>query len=238
MHKKYAISADTATAGGNDYCAAHVIELESVEQVAEYRGHMNPADFGHMLVNLAIEYGNALLIIENNSIGLATVQSALDDEYENLYWTKRGTLDFVDPNDFDYNDNDIIPGFSTTVRTRPLMIQKYQDYVNDHAMKINSVRTINEMWTFIWEKGKAQASSGNNDDLTIALSILLWVRDGALKMISRTTELNKQKLDLIFKPKPIEGDDVMFKITGEPRDPWKMTVGPDGAEFDLRELLK
>ena len=72
--------ADVATAGGEDFCAAHVLDIETMEQCAEYYGHLQPAEFGKRLVNLATQYHNALLVIENNSIGLAAIQPAIDLE--------------------------------------------------------------------------------------------------------------------------------------------------------------
>jgi hypothetical protein len=118
-----------------------------MNQVAEFKDHINPADFGHFLSKLGLMYNEAFLVIENNSIGLAAVQAVLDDEYENLYWTKRGSDDFIDPKNFHLidNDKDLIPGFSTNTQTRHLIIQKFQDYVNSEACTINSLRTINEM---------------------------------------------------------------------------------------------
>ncbi len=40
-----------------------------MEQVAEYRGKVDTNQFGDMLVNIATEYNDALLIVENNNIG-------------------------------------------------------------------------------------------------------------------------------------------------------------------------
>ena len=40
-----------------------------------------------MLVTVATEYNEALLVIENASVGLGSIQSAIDREYKNLYYT-------------------------------------------------------------------------------------------------------------------------------------------------------
>jgi hypothetical protein len=37
-----------------------------------------------MLVSIASRYNEALLVIENNSLGIATIQPAIDKEYKNL----------------------------------------------------------------------------------------------------------------------------------------------------------
>ncbi len=195
LNNQYIISADNAEPGGDDFSAAHVLNIQTLEQVAEYKGHISLKEFGKMLVSLAKQYNNATLIIENNSIGVATIQSVLDEEYDNLYWTKRGTTDYVDPTDFDslMNDKDVKPGFSTTSKTRPLMIEKMRQQVSDSDVIINSIRTVNEMWTFIYLNGKPTHVSGGHDDLLISLSIGLWTRDVLVSSLNLQSIVNGQR---------------------------------------------
>ena len=67
--RNYIVCADVGRGDGKDYSAFHVIDVENVEQVAEYKGRMSTKDFGNMLVSISTEYNDALLIIENNNIG-------------------------------------------------------------------------------------------------------------------------------------------------------------------------
>ena len=79
----------------SDYSAFHVMDIETMEQVAEYKGKLSTKDFGNMLVNVAGEYNNALLVIENNNIGWAAIQQVIDRGYENLFYTSKD-LQYVD----------------------------------------------------------------------------------------------------------------------------------------------
>ena len=36
-----------------DYSAFHIIDVESLEQVAEYKGRMSTRDYGNLLVNIS-----------------------------------------------------------------------------------------------------------------------------------------------------------------------------------------
>ena len=47
---------------------------------------MSTRDYGNLLVNIATEYNTALLVIENNNIGWATIQQVIDRQYENLFY--------------------------------------------------------------------------------------------------------------------------------------------------------
>ena len=46
-------------------------------------------------MNTATEYNNALLVIENSSIGWAAIQQVIDREYENLFYMSKD-LQYVD----------------------------------------------------------------------------------------------------------------------------------------------
>ena len=82
--KDYVVCADVSRGDSTDYSAFHVLDIESLEQVAEYKGRMSTRDYGNLLVNIATEYNNALLVIENNNIGWATIQQVIDRGYENI----------------------------------------------------------------------------------------------------------------------------------------------------------
>ena len=93
--KNYVVSADVSRGDGTDYSAFHIIDVETLEQVAEYRGKISTQEFGNMLVNVANEYNDALLVVENNNIGWAAIQQVIDREYENLFYTSKD-LQYVD----------------------------------------------------------------------------------------------------------------------------------------------
>ena len=58
-----------------------------MQQVAEYKGKIGTTEYGNMLVAVATEWNNALLVIENANIGWAVLQVAIDKGYENLYYS-------------------------------------------------------------------------------------------------------------------------------------------------------
>ena len=46
---------------------------------------INTKDYGHLLVGIASEYNEAMLIIENANVGWATIQVALDRKLSKPY---------------------------------------------------------------------------------------------------------------------------------------------------------
>lgn len=231
---EYLISVDNAEPGGADYSTAQIINLDTLEQVGEYRGNMSLKEFGKMLVDLAIQYNDAFLVIENNSIGLATIQSVLDEEYENLFWTKKGSTEYIDPSDIEalINDKNAKPGFSTTSKTRPLMIERMRQSVTDFEIKINSLRTINEMWTFIYRNGKPTHVDGAHDDLLIALSIGLWVRELLVSKFNLQKEINKQRDKWIVEKTNNKPDGFYTQN----KNYQELEIDMGGEKVDVREL--
>lgn len=245
-HKSYLVTADTADSGPGDFSAAHVIDLESCEQVAEFKGHINVGDFGHFLVDLSKRYNHARLIIERNSMGIAVIQPALDRDYENLFWSKKNSLNYIDPvNNPDVineskSKNSVKPGFATSRKTRPLVLQKLEDYLLDDSLIINSKRTTSELYTFIWKNGKPQAMSGYHDDLVMSLSIGLFIRDTAIKLESLSKEADHKRMSWIAGSDNKSGNNKntpnLVYTNKKEEDPYKMDMG-DKGEFDLRQLL-
>ena len=197
--KNYVVCADVGRGDSKDYSAFHVIDVETVEQVAEYKGRIPTKDFGNMLVNISTEYNDALLIIENNNIGWATIQQVIDREYPNLFYTSKD-LRYVDiahqmTNKYRSQEKNMVAGFTTTMKTRPLIIAKLEEYFRDESVVVHSSRLIDELLTFIFINNRAEAMAGYNDDLVMSFAIGLWVRDTALRLRTEGIELTKKTLN-------------------------------------------
>ena len=93
----------------------------------------------------------------------------------------------------------MVPGVSTTSRTRPLMISALEMYMREGTPIIKSKRLIQELFVFVWLNGKAQAQVGYNDDLVMAYAIGLWLRDTSLKLRQHGIDLNKRALSKVQK---------------------------------------
>ncbi len=158
------VVADVARGDGKDYSTFHVIDIENNTQVGEYKGQLGTKEFGHLLVGIATEYNQALLVIENASIGWSTIQTVIERGYDNLYYSPKGGNMTADSyfDQYDHNSN-MVAGFSMNARTRPLVIGKFQEYVNEKAVTIHSKRLIEEMKVFVWKNGRAEAQGGYND---------------------------------------------------------------------------
>ena len=192
--KSYMVVADVARGDSTDYSAFHIFDIESCVQVAEYKGKLSPKDFGNVLVGISSEYNDALLVVENANIGWATIEQVMEREYRNLYYSPRNHLDTVESYMSKYERDQLVPGFTMSSRTRPLVIAKLMEYVRDKSVTIQSKRLLEEMRVFIWKNGKAQAQDGYNDDLVMSAATALYVRDTALRLRQQGMDLARAQL--------------------------------------------
>jgi len=197
--KSYMVVADVARGDGSDYSAFHIMDIVNNVQVAEYRGKIDTKDFGNMLVAVATEWNNALLVIENANVGWAVIQQCIDRGYPNIYYQSQD-YKYVDierqySNKLRAEEKREVAGFTTSMRTRPLIISKLDENFKSKSMVIQSIRLIDELFTFIWHGSRPEAMNGYNDDLTLSFSIGLWVRDTALRLRQERMELSKQSVN-------------------------------------------
>ena len=188
--KKYVISADVSRGDASDYSTFHVIDTEKSAIVAEYRGKLPPDRFAQLLAEAGKRYNQALLCPENNSYGYAVIMKLNELDYRNLYFqNERDRYNYI------YGDHDIGKiGFQTNSKTRTQILTKLEEVLRTKQIKISSSRLYEELKTFIWKNGKAQAMRGQNDDLIMALAIGVWLYDTSPQLSKIGTDLNKAML--------------------------------------------
>tara|TARA_R110000851_G_scaffold2354_2_gene9263 strand:- start:600 stop:1232 length:633 start_codon:yes stop_codon:yes gene_type:complete len=204
------------------------MDVETNVQVAEYKGQIGTKEFGHLLVGLATEYNEALLVIENANIGWATIQVAIDRQYSNLYYSQKSGEANANSYFDKYQDHSkMVAGFTMSSRTRPMVIGKFQEYIADKGVTIHSKRLVEEMKVFIWKNGRAEAQTGYNDDLVIAFGTAMYIRDTALKFRQRGIDITKQSINNMSVTRtPYQGS---YGGNQNIKNPYEIDT-PDGKE--------
>jgi len=192
----YLLVADVARGDAADYSVFHVIKLETMEVIGEYQGKPNLEQFASILDSTGREYGDCMLVVENNSLGISILEKLQEREYPNLYFSIKGTHEYITETQAQ-GINNSVPGFTTSSKTRPLIIAKMEEFIRNQLITIYSSRIIGEFKTFIWNNNKAQAMRSYNDDLVMALAIACWVRDTALTVNQRDLEYKKAMVNSI-----------------------------------------
>jgi len=225
--KSYIISADVARGDGSDHSAFHVIDIETCEQVAEYKSQIDTRTYGNMLVSVASEWNNALLVVENANIGWDVINTIIEKGYQNLYYSPRAYGEMqMDKWMAKMDSEQTVPGFTTSVKTRPLVISKMESYIRERAFTFRSKRLLEELRVFIWMNGKAQAQNGYNDDLVMSLGIGLFTRDTAMRFYEQGMDLNKAMISSMTKTGPSNAP----MLPNNVQNPYMVNDGRGGFE--------
>jgi hypothetical protein len=196
--RNYLITADVARGDGKDSSAFHIWDVETFTQVGEYRGQVGTKDYGHLLASIATEYNNALLVVENNSIGWATIDTIIERGYRNLYHSPKSDQLTSDSYLKTWEgSSDLTPGFTISLRNRPLIINKFREYIGDRSVTIRSKRLLEEMKVFIWKNGRAEAQSGYNDDLVMPFGVGMFLRDTSLRFQQQGLDMTRAALSSV-----------------------------------------
>tara|TARA_R110001592_G_scaffold27726_1_gene102155 strand:- start:442 stop:2013 length:1572 start_codon:yes stop_codon:yes gene_type:complete len=232
--REYMVVADVARGDGKDFSACHVIDIQNNTQVAEYRGQLPPKEFGYFLTGLATEYNNAMLVVENANIGWATLDAIREREYRNLYQSPKSDALTAESFLRIYEGNsEMVPGFTMSMRTRPLCINKFREFVGDRSVIIRSKRLLEEMKVFIWRNGRPEAQSGYNDDLVMSFGIGMFLRDTSLKFQQQSLDMARAALGSIKSNKV--GWSGGYNTNSSVENPYKTKI--DGKNHDISWLL-
>ena len=156
--KQYCVVADLATSRGSDYSTIHVFNLDTYEQVAEYKNKINLESFKQVIELVTMYYNKAKLSVESTGLGENIASYFYDTlAYENFYVHQA-------------SKNKFIPGFPMNNNTRPNSLAIMQKMLENGEVKINGLRTINELKMFGYNGAKIQGLEGANDDLVMALA--------------------------------------------------------------------
>ena len=196
----YLLVADVARGDGKDSSVFHIFKLETMEIIAEYQGKVTPDLFTNIVYDAGKEYGNAMVVVENNTVGFAVLEKLKEKLYPNVYHSIKSTHEYIDQVAAETHSS-CVAGFTTSLKTRPLIIAKFEEFIRNKLLTIYSKRLVNELDTFIWRNGRAEAQRGYNDDLIMACAIGCWVRDTALIENQRDLEYKKAMLGSIMSSK-------------------------------------
>jgi hypothetical protein len=154
----YVLGVDAAK-DGLDYFAIQIIDVTTLpfKQVLSANLQINYLDLALPIYNLANEYNEAFVIIENNEGAGQSIADMLWNvyEYENLYKDK----------DKKYY------GYRTTTKTRKLMLTQLRALIESDNLLVHDKETQEEFFHFLEVKGKFQADEGYHDDLVMCLGI-------------------------------------------------------------------
>ncbi len=221
--REYILAADVAEGVGEDgdFSAFHVIDVRDCEQVAEfYSNQVPPHLFAHIISQIGIYYNTAHCIVESN-FGMS-VLSRLQHNlfYENMYY-----------------DNNDKAGLRVGPQNRNLILESLQYCINSNILKIHSRRLVRELKTFVFNRSRkrAEAQKNKHDDLVMALSLALFIREEQVRRVPVMSEKIADNINEAFETNLYERIKRAI-LENAPRD--YLSVDDDPSKFrDEKEVL-
>jgi hypothetical protein len=211
---EYIIGADCAEGVGKegDNSCFQIIDAANMEQVAEFYSNLVPPNvFARILHQIGIYYNTATVVVENNTIGGAVLNSLGNDlGYENVYYENKKTVSKL--------------GIKVSPSNRPVLLESLQSRLMNGSVRVNSQRLVGELKTFIYspQKKRAEAIRGKHDDAIMAMCLALYVRDertrGLPMGVDYVESKAPEKMDMYeeIRREVVEGGvEDWFEIRGE-----------------------
>ena len=172
--REYRIGADVSegieiSTKDTDWSVACVIDSETYEECAMWRGKIDPDLFAWVCSALGNYYNSALVGVERNNQGLTTLTSLRNTHgYPNLYYER-----VLDERTARKQKK---LGWNTTLKSKPLMVNNLRELVREGSIAVRSKEILHEMSAFAHHAdGKMAAQSGRHDDCVIALGIAVMM---------------------------------------------------------------
>lgn len=197
----YVLGGDTA-GEGSDYFTGHVIDNSNSRQVAKLRHNkIDEDEYARQIYCLGMYYNTALIGLENNYSTYPT-KKLKEYNYPKLFIRE------VEDNIAEIIQDKF--GFVTSKATRPIILAGLKEIFRDNIECINDIDTLNEALVFIRnEKGRAEASPGEHDDLIMGLAITYYIREQQDFIVKQVVKEKKIELPFALQSDYVETDDII-----------------------------
>ena len=167
---KYIVGVDPASAKGDDFLTIQVVDRQTLEQAAEYKGHPTTIQATEQIYDLGRRYNNAEVIIETNyGLGISILEALIQMSYGNIY--RYNPL-------LGKNKKKAIAkeGIHITPTIKQLVVNIFKEYIEAGNVGVRSARLCNELKTYVWKNNQATAEVGFHDDLTTAMQLVIYCK--------------------------------------------------------------
>ena len=168
-NRRLAIAVDVGTGVGSDFSVVQIFDLDTLEQVAEYRNNtLTTTEFSKRFIKILEELsvkgaGEMYYSIEANSIGQGVINllristSKVLNTCENVIERKQAKHG----------------GMLTTTKSKMKGCMKFKDLIEKEQMTIHSRNLLSELKFFVQSGASFKAETGMTDDLVMGCVVMV-----------------------------------------------------------------
>lgn len=158
------IGSDISTGRSQDYSTFTIMDRLGEEYVC-FKGRIPTNRFADILMKYGKRYNKAIIAPESNDIGLAVASKIEAAGYRNLYYSKK----FLKEKGERKLKEEKIPGWYTTKKNRPVMIDLLEEDIREGNIIIKDPFFVQEAYTFVYTDSNRPEAMGkgkknNNTD--------------------------------------------------------------------------
>lgn len=190
------ITNDNEPENGTDYSSITIIDCETHQTVARFRGKWPYSKLHHIVYRLGKEYNWAYVAVESfpSGHGMTVINNLVESvgiEEPYPQWMIH-TTESIDKKTKAIQQK---WGWETTAKSKPLIIDHISDLIEEESIKVYDEVYQNEFMKFIInEKGQYEAMEGYKDDCVMSAAIGYYLIPNALRAGRRTA--TKEELGL------------------------------------------
>jgi hypothetical protein len=164
--RDYLVAVDTAGGGrSGDFCAVQVIDMGTGIQAMELQQRLRPSELTEVVVALANEYNDAMVVVERNNTGYGVLAHLKDHNLGRRVYSQNGE-----------------DGWYTSAESKEKALNRLNVLLSREPNRFMSQRFLGECRTFVnLENNKIGAAGGAHDDLVMAMAIGQAVREEKLR---------------------------------------------------------
>jgi len=157
----YAIGVDVSGGVGRDYAVVFCVSRMTLQPVCIFRSNMvSPVQLADYIYDMSVTYNNALVLVESNNYGLATIQELKYQGFHRFWLDAHTGKDFL-----------------TTARTKPLLFENLKKGIQTGSIHMIDNITVTELRSItVDEKGilKFGDDMDTHCDSAMAMSLAYW----------------------------------------------------------------
>lgn len=195
---QYILAADPSSGSSDDFAGICIWDYTTGNQVAEYQGKVAPDVLGEICNYYGQSY-NAFIVVDiTGGWGASVVLKLIELGYpkKSLYYDVAVGIDSIENNKAlqKHMDKGKLPGLNFQ-KNRNTIVSKLEEGVRTDYFKVRSVRSLNEMNSFVYINGRPDHMKGYHDDLLMPIGMCCFVAMTSFKDIEKSKGQAKAMID-------------------------------------------
>lgn len=207
LNHRIVLSVDPSSGSGDDYGTIELLDIDyvdedgngGIEQIAQYYGKLKPDEISIIALEYAKAYDAFVVVDCIGGWGYPTISLFMEEKYKKLYYdTLSNVNDLFMKNKTNYISTNNKPAGFHNGALRETILGKFETYTTNNILKIRSIRTHNELQTWVWKNNRRDHTRTAHDDSITAIALGLFVSENSNNLIRRSIGTQNNPLSLIM----------------------------------------